>query len=77
MKSQRTTPIALRDLPLTLVGIDVIAVRSRRSGGKLINGDAKGYYVTQSVIRNAGPRLDGCSSLACRAPTEPWRVDGR
>src|SRR4051794_16811711 len=29
---------------LTLVGLDVLSMRTGRSGGALINGDAKGYY---------------------------------
>jgi hypothetical protein len=28
----------------TVIGLDVVSMRSGRSGGKLINGDAKGYY---------------------------------
>jgi len=45
MKSQRRLLLALLGAYFcTLVALDVISMRSGRSGGKLINGDAKGYY---------------------------------
>jgi hypothetical protein len=45
MKSQRAILLALLGAYFcTLAALDVISMRSGRSGGKLINGDAKGYY---------------------------------
>jgi hypothetical protein len=45
MKSNRAVLLALLGAYFcTLVALDVVSMRSGRSGGKLINGDAKGYY---------------------------------
>src|SRR4051794_14768812 len=37
-------PALLAVYLLTLIGLDVASMRMGRSGGQLINGDAKGYY---------------------------------
>ena len=60
----------------TLVALDVLSMRSGRSGGKLINGDAKGYYAwLRSIALDRD--VDFANDYALIYPPEPLPEGGQ
>jgi hypothetical protein len=81
MKSPRAVLFALLGAYFcTLVALDVISMRSGRSGGKLINGDAKGYYAWLRSIaldRDVDFRNDYALVYPPETPPDTGRVTPR